>query len=68
MGLLYALGKQNPDKIFHPASTQMVCKDMKKIGLQDVVDSLENMQGEVKVPEEIRLPALKAVERMIALA
>jgi quinolinate synthase len=68
MGLLYPLQKQYPDKAFHPASTKMVCKNMKKIGLKDVVDSLEKMQGEVKVPEEIRLPALKAVERMIALA
>ena len=29
--------------------------------------SLEEMSGEVKVPEAIRLPALKAVEAMIAM-
>jgi len=33
-----------------------------------VARSLEFMEGEVKVPEDIREPALKAVERMIALS
>jgi quinolinate synthase len=32
-----------------------------------VARCLETMQGEVKVPEDIRVPALKAVERMIAV-
>jgi quinolinate synthase len=45
----------------------MRCEDMKKIALTDVLNSLETMAGEVKVPEAIRVPALKAVERMIAV-
>ncbi len=45
----------------------MICKNMKRISLEDVVKSLENMTGEVKVPEEIRIPALAAVERMLAI-
>lgn len=65
IGLLYPLKKANPDKEFFPASETMECPDMKKISLEDVVRSLEFMEGEVKVPEEIRLPALQAVERMI---
>ena len=68
MGLLYPLSKQAPDKVFYPASTEMLCPDMKKISLEDVILCLENMQVEVKVPEEIRKPALKAVERMISIA
>jgi quinolinate synthase len=67
MGLLYPLEKANPDKEFYPASAQMVCRDMKKISPQDVLNSLENMTGEVRVPESIRIPALKAVQRMIEL-
>ncbi len=66
-GLLYPMQKANPDKHFYPASKKMVCKNMKKIKLADVLNCLENMTGEVKVPEEIRVPALKAVEGMIAL-
>ena len=60
--------KANPDKMFFPASDKMICKNMKKITLDDILRSLENMEGEVKVPEEIRTPALRAVERMIALS
>lgn len=67
VGLLYPLQKANPGKIFYPASTAMECVDMKKITLADIADSLENLSGEVKVPEEIRLPALQSVQRMIEL-
>ena len=68
VGLLYPLRKTNPDKVFVPASKAMLCQDMKKITLEDVVRSLEFMEGEVKVPEEVQKPALKAVEQMIALS
>ncbi|MDH3567668.1 MAG: quinolinate synthase NadA [Desulfobacteraceae bacterium] len=46
----------------------MLCKNMKKISLEDVVRSLELMEGEVKVPENIRQPAFKAVQKMIDLS
>jgi quinolinate synthase len=67
LGLLHPLRKACPDKSFFPASEKMICRNMKKISLADVAASLENMTGEVKVPEATRLPALKAVERMIAI-
>jgi quinolinate synthase len=67
MGLLYPLKKSCPQKQFFTVSGKMLCPDMKKIGLEDVIRSLENMEGEVRVPPEIREPALKAVERMIQI-
>lgn len=67
-GLLHPLKKANPDKEFYPASSRMVCPNMKKISVDDVVRSLESMSGEVKVPEEIRKPAFAAVRRMIDLS
>jgi len=67
-GLLYPLQKANPAKAFYPASEKMVCPNMKKISLEDVVRSLETMEGEVKVPEKIRRPALRAVQRMLDLS
>jgi len=66
-GLVYALQKANPDKAFYPVSEQMICPDMKKIRLADVLNSLEHTVGEVRVPEDIRRPALKAVRRMLEL-
>jgi len=68
IGLLYPLKKQCPDKTFIPASDRMECGDMKKITLADIVKSLEFMEGEVKVAEEIRRPAFKAVQRMLDLS
>ncbi len=65
VGLLYPLQKENPAKRFYPASEKMVCKNMKKITLAHVIRSLEHMEGEVKVPEAVRVPALKAVQRML---
>ncbi|MBI9084682.1 MAG: quinolinate synthase NadA [Desulfobacterales bacterium] len=67
VGILHPIGKANPGKRFYPASEKMLCPDMKRISLDDVVRSLEEMSGEVKVPETIRVPALAAVERMIAI-
>lgn len=66
-GLLYPMQKANPDKRFYPASRKMVCKNMKKIKMEDVRRCLQNMTGEVRVPEQIRIPALKAVRAMIEL-
>jgi quinolinate synthase len=67
VGLLHPLKKENPDAEFHPASEKMICEDMKKITLGDVLRSLELMEGEVNVPENVRHPALRAVQRMLDL-
>lgn len=65
-GLIYPLKKAAPGKKFYPASEQMYCRDMKKITLTDIKESLENLSGEVRVPENIRLPALSSVEKMLS--
>ncbi len=66
-GLLYPLKKENPGKEFYPASSGMICKDMKKTGLEDVLRALETEEPVVRVPEDIRVRALRAVERMMAV-
>jgi quinolinate synthase len=65
-GLLYPIRNACPGKEFFPVDPQMVCPDMNKITPEDVLRSLSTLSGEVRVPEDIRIPALKAVERMIA--
>jgi len=67
-GLLHGLKKASPGKSFYPASTKLECAEMKKITLDDIVRSLEFMNGRVTVPEDIRLAALSSVQRMIELA
>jgi quinolinate synthase len=68
VGLLYPLAQKVPDKTFFAASEKMMCPDMKKITPQDILACLENLSGQVKVPEDIRIPALSAVTRMIELS
>jgi quinolinate synthase len=68
LGIMHRLRKENPDKRFTPASEQAICPDMKLITLEKVLSSLEEMDPEVKVPEEIRLRAKAAVDRMLKLS
>ncbi len=67
VGLLHPLRKQNPEKRFYAASPEMVCKDMKKTGLEEVLKALQTESPEINVRESVRLKALKAVERMMAV-
>ncbi len=64
-GIIHSLKKQNPDKEFFPASDRGICPNMKKITLEKVLWSLEDMQYEITVPEEIRIKAVKALDRMV---
>ncbi len=64
-GLIHALEKENPGKRFFFASANMICKDMKKTGLPEILKALENETPEVKVPEDIRIKAYRAVDRML---
>lgn len=67
-GVLHQLRKQNPGKTFIPASEQMLCEDMKRITLMDIRDSLREMKHVVKVPDEVRIPAKRALDRMLSLS
>lgn len=67
-GIFFQLTKHYPEKIFIPASEQMVCEDMKKITLADIKTALMEMKHVVKVPEDVRIPAKKALERMLAIS
>jgi len=65
IGIIHRLKKENPGKRFIPATEQAVCPNMKLINLEKVLWSLEEITLQVKVPEEIRLRALVAVNGML---
>lgn len=67
VGILHRLRKENPNKLFYPASDKAVCPNMKLTTLEKVLWALEEMKHVVKVPELIRKKALDAVEKMIAI-
>ena len=67
VGILHRLRKENPEKKFYAASEKAVCPNMKLTNLEKVLWALEEMQHVVSVPEEIRLKALDAVNKMISI-
>ncbi len=67
VGIIHRLRKENPDKVFIAASEQAVCPRMKLITLEKVLESLESLSPVVKVPESIRVRAIKAVDRMLEI-
>lgn len=66
-GILYRLKKENPDKEFILASPALICPNMKLISLEDIRASLTTMTPEVRVPEDIRIAAKRALDRMLAV-
>ncbi len=66
-GILYRLRLDNPDKEFILASPALFCPNMKLTALEDVLISLQTMTPVITVPEEIRLKAKQALDRMLAV-
>jgi quinolinate synthase len=66
-GILYRLRQENPSKTFILASPALVCPNMKLTSLEDIRDALVTMSPRVTVPEEIRIPAKQALDRMLAI-
>lgn len=67
-GVIHTLEINNPSKKFYVPGTTMTCVNMKKIVLQDVYNSLMNLEFEINLDEEIRLKAYNALNRMHELA
>ena len=67
MGLLHTLRKENPGKSFYSPSDNLLCPDMKRITLEDLVTALKEKRHQITIPEDTRRLALMAVERMLAI-
>ncbi len=68
VGLIYRLKKDNPTKEFYPASEAAVCPNMKRTTQEKILWALEELKEEVRVSQEIRRRAKKAIERMLEIA
>ena len=66
-GMLYKLQKENPGKKFYLPTSHLVCANMKLITLGWVAHSLENIVYEIKVSDEVRQKAKRALDRMLAV-
>jgi quinolinate synthase len=67
VGILHQLSKQNPEKFFYPATNQASCPNMKKTTLPKLLSCLQNMENEIKVPQDIRRKAARSIEKMLEI-
>ena len=72
-GIIHQMVKASPEKEFIPAPPDgnCHCNDcpyMKKNTVEAVRDALKNMSPEITLPEELRLRALKPLERMLEIS
>ncbi len=66
-GILHRLRKESPEKTFHLLSRKMVCPNMKRTKLSSVLAAMEKMQHVITVPEETRVRAKQALDRMLEI-
>lgn len=67
-GIIHALQKANPDKKFHLLSRGLNCVNMKRISLEDLYLALRDEVYEIFVDEDIRVKAVKALDKMMELS
>ena len=66
-GIACQLRKDSPDKTFIFPDYEFICKNMKLVTLDDVEHTLNTFENRITVPEDIRLAAHRALERMLAI-
>jgi len=68
LGVCHTMRKANPDKKIIEISSLADCPNMKLNTLEKVAWSLEDMQYEVTVPDDVATQARRAIERMLAVS
>ncbi len=67
VGVLHRLRRDNPEKSFLPVSKRMLCRYMKMITVENLLESLRHNQYRVTVPTDTADRARLSIERMLAI-
>ncbi|KUG23495.1 quinolinate synthetase [hydrocarbon metagenome] len=67
IGIIHRIKKENPDKYFYPVAETAICPNMKRITLEKVLWSLEDLSYEITVPPDIIEKARLSIERMLKI-
>lgn len=67
-GVLYELQEKNPNKKFYLPKEKFQCVGMKKITLDKIINSLETLEPQVYLKDEIITEANKPLENMLEMA
>ena len=66
-GILHRMRKENPDKVFHSLEPSVLCPNMKKITLEHVLFSLQEMSPQIEL-DEITVEAAKdSIDKMLEI-
>lgn len=67
LGIIHRMKKENPAKQFYPVSDRAVCPNMKRINLEKILWSLEDLTYRIEVPQDIADQARTSIERMLEI-
>lgn len=67
-GVIHAMQKRNPNKIFHVLSDSLNCFEMKLTSLTDLYNCLKDETNEIIISEEVAKKARKCVDKMLELS
>ena len=67
VGILHRLRQESPGKRFYPVSERLVCPNMKKTTLENLMESLREMKTRVTVDAAVACRAKRAIDAMLAL-
>lgn len=67
MGILHTLRKENIGKKFTLLSPALICYNMKKTSLEDVLHVLKTEENEILVEESIRVKAYSSLKKMLEI-
>jgi len=65
--LLYRMRNESPGKTFYVLTPGLLCPNMKKTRLDSMVKTMELERNVITVPEDIRIKAKQALDRMLAV-
>jgi len=68
IGMIDRLRREIPGKNFIPAEPNAECPTMKRITLQNTYEALRDGKPVVKVPEGLRIRALRPIQRMLDMS
>ena len=66
-GILHRMRKENPGKQFYPLEPAVLCPNMKKITLEDVLFALRDLSPRIELGEAMRKKAKAPIDRLLEI-
>lgn len=67
-GIMHRLSLESPQKRFYLISPSLICPNMKKTRLENVIETMQTGRNHIIVADDIRFRAKRALDRMLAVS